>query len=72
MSRILIIIGVILLLAGIIWYFLEKVGLTFPPRLPSDILIKKGNTTIYFPIVSSILVSIILTLLLYLISRFKF
>lgn len=40
-------------------------------RLPGDILIKKGNTTFYFPIVTSILLSIILSVILYIIGRFK-
>lgn len=40
-------------------------------KLPGDILFKKGNTTFYFPIVTSIIVSIVLSAIFYLISRFK-
>lgn len=40
-------------------------------KLPGDILLKKGNTTFYFPIVTSIIVSIVLSAIFYLISRFK-
>lgn len=40
-------------------------------RLPGDIFFKKGNTTFYFPIVTSIIVSVVLSAIFYLISRFK-
>ncbi|PKF89153.1 DUF2905 domain-containing protein [Bacillus sp. BA3] len=40
-------------------------------RLPGDIFLKKGNTTFYFPIVTSIIVSIVLSAIFYLIGRFK-
>lgn len=40
-------------------------------KLPGDILFKKGNTTFYFPIVTSIIVSVVLSAIFYLISRFK-
>ncbi|MCK1981897.1 MULTISPECIES: DUF2905 domain-containing protein [Peribacillus] len=40
-------------------------------RLPGDIFLKKGNTTFYFPIVTSIIVSVILSAIFYLIGRFK-
>ena len=40
-------------------------------RLPGDIFIKKGNTAFYFPVVTSIIVSVVLSAIFYLISRFK-
>ena len=40
-------------------------------KLPGDIIIKKENFTFYFPVVTSILLSVILTVVLYLIGRFK-
>jgi len=55
LSKILITIGAILLIAGIL---LKLIG-----KLPGDILIKKGNVTFYFPIVTCIIISIILSLL---------
>jgi len=58
-------IAVILFIIGLLMQFI-KIG-----RLPGDILIKKGNTTFYFPIVTSILLSIILSVILYIIGRFK-
>ncbi len=40
-------------------------------RLPGDIFLKKGNTTFYFPIVTSIIISVVLSAIFYLIGRFK-
>ncbi|MFN3951159.1 MAG: DUF2905 domain-containing protein [Thermaurantimonas sp.] len=71
MARILILLGVVFLIAGLVWYTVEKFGLRFPPRLPGDILIRRGNTTIYIPIVTSIIISVVVSLLLYLISKFR-
>lgn len=38
-------------------------------KLPGDILVKRGNATFYFPLATSILISVVLTLLFWLISR---
>ncbi len=59
------IIGVAIFVVGFLMQFI-KIG-----RLPGDILLKKGNTTFYFPIMTSILVSILLSIFFYIISRFK-
>ncbi len=59
------IIGVAIFVVGFLMQFI-KIG-----RLPGDILLKKGNTTFYFPIMTSILVSILLSVFFYIISRFK-
>nr|WP_247600500.1 DUF2905 domain-containing protein [Priestia flexa] len=55
--------GGILLLVGFLLQFIGK--------LPGDILIKKGNTTFYFPIVTSIIISVLLSLIFFFIGRFK-
>ena len=55
--------GVVLLVVGFLWQFIGK--------LPGDIVFKKGNTTFYFPIVTSIVVSIVLSLIFYVIGRFR-
>jgi len=55
--------GALLLVIGFLLHFIGK--------LPGDILIKKGNTTFYFPIVTSIVISIVLSLIFYVINRFK-
>ena len=59
------IIGVAIFVIGFLMQFI-KIG-----RLPGDILFKKGNTTFYFPIMTSIIVSILLSAFFYIISRFK-
>lgn len=66
MARFLIITGLILLLAGLLWPFLAKLGLG---RLPGDIVIERGNTTFYFPIATSLLLSLLLSAVLWLIGR---
>ena len=66
MARVLIIAGVILLLAGVLWPFLAKLGLG---RLPGDIVISRGNSTFYFPIVTSIFLSIVLSAVLWILGR---
>jgi len=66
MARVLIIAGVILVLAGVLWPFIAKLGLG---RLSGDIVISRGNTTFYFPIVTSIILSIVLSAVLWMLGR---
>jgi hypothetical protein len=66
MARFLITLGLILLLAGLLWPYLGKLGLG---RLPGDIVIARGNTTFYFPLLTSLVLSVLLSLLLWLIGR---
>lgn len=40
-------------------------------KLPGDIVMRKGNTTFYFPIVTSIIVSVVLSLIFFLIGKFR-
>ncbi len=56
----LLVLGAILLLAGIFWPFLARYGIG---RLPGDIVINRGNLHIYIPLATSLLVSVVLTLL---------
>jgi hypothetical protein len=65
MWKSLIFIGIILIIIGVLGYYLEK----FNFKLPGDILIKKDNFTLYFPIVTCILLSIILTLILNILKK---
>lgn len=62
-GKVFIMIGIVFIVIGII---VSLIG-----RLPGDILFKKGNVTFYFPIMTSIVVSIILSLLFYLFSKFR-
>jgi len=58
MARLLIVAGVVLVVAGI----LMKLGVPIG-RLPGDVVIRRGNSTFYFPIVTCILVSVLLSIL---------
>ncbi|MCD5323703.1 MULTISPECIES: DUF2905 domain-containing protein [Pontibacillus] len=58
-----IILGVVFIVIGIVWSVFGK--------LPGDILFKKGNTTFYFPIMTSIIVSVVLSVLLYIIGKIR-
>lgn len=60
-GKLLIFSGAVLLIAGILFVILPKI-IPFG-KLPGDILVRKKNFTFYFPIVTSILLSIILTIL---------
>jgi hypothetical protein len=62
-GKLLIIGGIILVIAGILFFFADKIP--FIGKLPGDIVIKKKNFTFYFPIVTSIILSIIISLILY-------
>ena len=66
MGRLLIAAGVILVLVG----FLVQMGLPIG-RLPGDIRIQRGNSTFYFPIVTCIVLSVVLSLLFSLFSMFR-
>jgi hypothetical protein len=66
MSRPLIVIGLLLVLAGLFW---DRLGAFRLGRLPGDIVIEHGNVTFYFPLASGILVSVALSLILWLIGR---
>lgn len=69
LSKALIGAGLILIVAGLFWQFGAKY---FPlGRLPGDILIKRENGTFYFPVVSCILVSVLLSVVMYLVQYFK-
>ncbi len=66
MARWLIILGVVLILAGLLWPWLTKLGLG---RLPGDILIERDHFRLYIPVATSILISVLLSLILWLINR---
>ncbi len=60
-SRFLILLGLILILLGLLWPLVAKLGLG---RLPGDIVIERENLRIVIPLMSSILLSVLLSLLL--------
>ncbi len=61
MSKALIILGALLILLGIILPYLNNIGFG---RLPGDIVLKKNNFNLYFPVTSAIIFSIVLTIIL--------
>lgn len=68
-AKILVIGGIVLIVIGILW----QLGGRFLHlgRLPGDIVIEKENFRFYFPVMTSILISIVLSLVFYLIRLFK-
>jgi hypothetical protein len=65
MSRTLIVVGLIIVAVGLLWPWLSRIGLG---RLPGDIVIEP-NFTFYAPIVTGILISIVLSIILWLVNR---
>ncbi|MCK5274825.1 MAG: DUF2905 domain-containing protein, partial [Alphaproteobacteria bacterium] len=61
-SRFLVTLGIVLILAGIVWPFLQRMGIG---RLPGDIIVEREGFRFYFPVVTSILLSLALTLILW-------
>jgi len=69
MGKWLIIFGIILIILGLIFVFIDKIP--FLGRLPGDIRIEKKNFVFYFPITTSILLSLLLTIILNIIFRLR-
>ncbi len=61
MSKFLITLGIVLIILGLLWSVLGKLGLG---RLPGDIVIERDNVHIYIPLATSILLSVVLSLVL--------
>ncbi|AOT72813.1 DUF2905 domain-containing protein [Geosporobacter ferrireducens] len=66
LGKTIIMIGILLIVTGTILFLGSKLGLG---RLPGDIYYKKENFTFYFPVMTSIIASIVLTILLNLLFR---
>jgi hypothetical protein len=64
MGRLLVILGLVLVGIGVLVNLGVPIG-----RLPGDLTVRRGNFTFYFPLATSILASILLTLLMYFLSR---
>ena len=69
MGKLLIIVGIVFILAGLIITYVPR--LPYLGRLPGDISIERENFRFYLPITSSILVSILLSLIIYFFNRWK-
>ena len=66
MQRLLIALGVVFLLAGLAWPWLSRIGLG---RLPGDINVERDGWSFHFPIVTSVVVSLVLTFLLWIFRK---
>ncbi|OGL39581.1 MAG: hypothetical protein A2149_05735 [Candidatus Schekmanbacteria bacterium RBG_16_38_11] len=66
-GKTLIFIGILIVLIGLLFTFLPKIP--FLGKLPGDIRIERKNFTFYFPLATSIIISIILTIIFSLIGR---
>lgn len=64
MPRILILLGLLLIAAGLLWPWMGWLG-----HLPGDIIVRQKNFTLYVPIVTGILLSIVLSLLFWFVNR---
>jgi hypothetical protein len=69
-GKLLIVLGGILLVAGVVIVLLGRTNLPIG-RLPGDIVYRGKNTTCYFPLATSIVLSVLLTLILYVIGRWR-
>ena len=70
LGRTLILLGAILLAVGVVLILAGKVNLPIG-RLPGDIVVRGKNTTFYFPLMTSILLSVILSLVLWFVNRMR-
>ena len=69
-GKLLIFFGAVLLLAGVVLVILGRTHLPLG-RLPGDIVYRGKNTTVYFPLVTSLLLSVVLTVVLYVVGRLR-
>ena len=66
MARVLIVLGFVILAAGLLWPYLSQLGLG---RLPGDIVIERENMTLYFPLATCLLISLLLSVVLWVVNR---
>jgi hypothetical protein len=66
MSRTLVLLGLILVAAGLLWSWIDRLGLG---RLPGDIVVERPNFTLYIPITTGLVISVAVTLFLWPVNR---
>jgi len=66
MARFLIVLGLAILVVGLLWPYLSKLGFG---RLPGDIVIERENGTVYVPLATCLLLSLLLSLVLWVVNR---
>jgi hypothetical protein len=70
LGKVLVYLGVIFVVGGLVFLLLGRANIPLG-RLPGDITYRGKNTTFYFPLATSILLSVVLSVLLYVIGRFR-
>jgi len=70
LGKLLVGLGALVMVAGLVLMLLGRTNLPVG-RLPGDILYRGKHTTFYFPLATSILLSVLLSLILYLVGRFR-
>lgn len=70
LGRMFVLLGGLLVALGLLFLFAGKTNLPMG-RLPGDIVIRGKNTTFYFPLMTSIVLSVLLTLVLYVVGRMR-
>jgi Protein of unknown function (DUF2905) len=66
MARFLIALGLAILVVGLLWPYLSRIGLG---RLPGDIVIERDNVTLYFPLMTCLLLSLLFSLVFWVVDR---
>jgi hypothetical protein len=66
MTRFLVVLGLAIVVAGLLWPYLAQLGLG---RLPGDIVIQRENMTFYFPLMTCLLVSVLFSLIFWVVNR---
>jgi len=69
-GKLLIVFGVLLVVAGVVLVLLARTSLPLG-KLPGDIVYRGKNTTVYFPLATSLVVSVVLSVVLYLLGRWR-
>jgi len=69
-GKLLVVLGIILVAAGAVILLIGRTGLPIG-RLPGDVFYRGKHTTVYFPLVTCLVLSVLLTLVLYVIGRFR-
>ncbi|HTO45140.1 MAG TPA: DUF2905 domain-containing protein [Burkholderiales bacterium] len=66
MRRFLIVLGVVLIVAGVLWPWLRKLGFG---RLPGDIRYERDGFSFYFPLTTGLIISVVITLVLWILRK---
>ena len=66
MTRFLVVLGLAIVVAGLLWPYLGQLGLG---RLPGDIVIERESMTFYFPLMTCLLVSVLFSLVFWVVNR---